>query len=194
MNKVELHVLGFSFTRANNGTFGLVLSDDEHQRRLLVVVGSPEAHSIAFVLQGSSPPRPLTHDVVNLMLESFDIELEEAFIYKSEGDSVLLSQLIFSQQGKRVVLEVRTSDAIAIALRCNAPIYTTDELLEQEGIRLEIEPNEESTESASESWHNDEESLKKELQNAIDEENYELASQLRDQLSNLNLSNDKEEK
>ena len=186
-NKVKLSVLGFSFNQTRTGTYGMVLAEDYGVRRLMVVVGTPEAQSIAFKLQNSVPPRPLTHDLIQAMLVEFRISLIEVNIYKYV-DGVFFSRLVLRQWDKIIDLESRTSDAVGIALRMKAPIYTTEAIMQEQGIVFEdhsaSEENfkEEELDLALDYSLLNEDELKVMLNEAIEGEDYELASILRDEL------------
>ncbi|MFT4070986.1 MAG: DUF151 domain-containing protein [Dysgonamonadaceae bacterium] len=189
MEKVRLKVLGFSFNQTQTGTYGLVLSEEMGRRRLMVIVGTPEAQSIAFVLQHTIPPRPLTHDLFRSFMGEFDITLLEALVYKFE-DGIFFSKLMFEQHGAISTIESRTSDAVALALRANAPIYTTEDIMQELGVVfsekdevLQSPPSRES--SIDDLEYEDEntvEELQQKLQEAIEQENYEQASLIRDEL------------
>jgi len=198
---VRLSVLGFSFNQTQSGTYGLVLEEEKGLRRLMIIVGIPEAQSIAFKLHNTKPPRPLTHDLFQSLLSKFDIELKEVVIYKYD-DGVFYSRLVFSGTDERVItINSRTSDAVAIALRTKSPIYTTEAIMEELGVVIsesDNEQNEELTSPASsfDSINPEERSITigsnyssfsdGELNNllfdAISGEDYELASVLRDEL------------
>lgn len=187
-NKVKLSVLGFSFNQTQSGTYGLVLAEEEGVRRLMVIVGTPEAQSIAFKLQNAIPPRPLTHDLFTDFIEQFDITLKDIIIYKY-SDGVFYSRLHFVQGDKVVSIESRTSDAIGIALRTDSPIYTTEEIMEELAIVVtgdEDEPQmiggNDSTEYIDDYGELNAEELATMLKDAINHEDYELASMIRDEL------------
>ena len=188
--KVKLTVLGFSFNQTQSGTYGLVLAEDNGLRRLMIIVGAPEAQSIAFKLHDSSPPRPLTHDLVQTILGSFDILLEEVLIYKYE-DGVFYSKLKLNGPGKKVsYVDSRTSDAIAIALRTHSPVYTTEDIMKELAVvvndsedDIDNVVSEESPEQPHDNYSlfgRDE--LLVMLDDAIKGEDYELASILRDEI------------
>lgn len=186
-NRVKLTVLGFSFNQTQSGAYGLVLSEEDGVRRLMVIVGTPEAQSIAFKLQDSAPPRPLTHDLIKTILSQLSVTLREVEIYKYE-DGIFFSRIILEQEDKVIQLESRTSDAVAIALRTQSPIFTTEEIMKTHAIIFD--------ENAIKETAKEEENIKKEvdysilkedelkalLQEAVAGENYELASLLRDEL------------
>lgn len=189
--KVKLSVLGFSFNQTQSGTYGLVLAEENGVRRLMVVVGTPEAQSIAFKLQNTSPPRPLTHDLFYSFMSEWGIVLQEVLIYKYDN-GIFYSKLIFKQGGKEVSIESRTSDAIGIALRSKSPIYTTEDIMQKLAIvfsegeddinNKEIISGNDSTEYMDSYALLSEEELNSMLQEAIDNEDYELASVLRDEM------------
>lgn len=188
-NKVKLVVLGFSFNQTQSATYGLVLSEEVGLRRLMVVVGAPEAQSIAFRLQNVIPPRPLTHDLFKPMLDSFFIDLEEVVIHKFE-DGVFHSKLVLSQGEHVIEIDSRTSDAVAIALRNNAPIYTTEKIMKE----LSVVIDDSVLKDENREYSDDGEvggrdfsllntlQLKDMLKDAVKDEDYELASILRDEI------------
>lgn len=186
--KVRLSVLGFSFNQTQSGAYGLVLSEEGGMRRLMVVVGTPEAQSIAFKLQGTVPPRPLTHDLFSTLISLLQVDLREVEIYKYE-EGIFFSRIILEQGDNVLQLESRTSDAVAIALRTKSPIYTTEGIMQEHAI---IFDENSKKENSTEEGINDESSvdysllkqseLETLLKEAIEGENYELASLLRDEL------------
>lgn len=188
-NRVKLSVLGFSFNQTQSGAYGLVLSEEGGVRRLMVIVGTPEAQSIAFKLQDSAPPRPLTHDLIKTILSQLNVTLREVEIYKYE-DGIFFSRIILEQEDKVIQLESRTSDAVAIALRTQSPIYTTEQIMRDHSIVFDENAAKETTkeEEVEETKKEIDYSLlnKSELeallQEAVAGENYELASLLRDEL------------
>ena len=184
-NKVKLSVLGFSFNQTRTGTYGMVLAEEHGIRRLMVVVGTPEAQSIAFKLQNSTPPRPLTHDLIQTLLYEYKIVLVEVLIYKYV-DGVFFSRLLLRQGDMYVELESRTSDAVGIALRTKSPIYTTEDIMQEQGVVFDDnssgeEKDEELDLPLDYSLLNEDE-LKVMLEEAVKGEDYELASILRDEL------------
>lgn len=186
--KISLKVLGFSFNQAQSGAYGLVLAEENGNRRLMVVVGSPEAQSIAFKLQNAMPPRPLTHDLFKPIFDSFFINLQEVII-SDYVDGVFHSKLVLRQDDHIIEIDSRTSDAVAIAIRLDAPIYTYESIMQELGVVIDESALEEVTEGGTESGGKsgdysllDIEQLQERLKNAIEEENYELASVLRDEI------------
>lgn len=186
-NKIKLSVLGFSFNQSQSGTYGLVLAEEDGLRRLMIVIGTPEAQSIAFKLQGAIPPRPLTHDLFQTLLAQLGILLLEVNIYKYE-DGVFFSKMILRQGTEIIEIESRTSDAIAIALRTKSPVYTSEIIMQEQAVVFDDNTSEDNaSENEKDNLALDysllnEEELESLLKDAIDGEDYELASLLRDEL------------
>lgn len=195
MNKIRLNVLGISYSQTQSGAYALVLSEDNGQRRVPIIVGGFEAQAIAIQLEGLKPPRPLTHDLFVNFSQSFKINLIEVNIYKLE-EGVFFSKLICDNGQTRISIDARTSDAIALALRFKCPIFTTEDILTRAGIVIDFEneartrkteTEEVKTESnlpANEELKDlDLEELKDLLDEAIHKENYERASIIRDEIN-----------
>ena len=138
MGKIKLNVLGISYSQTQSGAYALVLSEEEGNRRIPIIVGGFEAQAIAIELEGLAPPRPLTHDLFKNFAESYGIKLIEVNIHKLE-DGVFFANILCDNGGQRIILDARTSDAIALALRFSCPIFTTDEIVEKAGIVLDFE-------------------------------------------------------
>lgn len=196
-SRVKLSVLGFSFNQNKTGSYGLVLAEENGVRRLMIIVGTPEAQSIAFQLQKTPPPRPLTHDLMCTIFKQFGIEVVEVDIYKYD-EGIFYSRILLRQGEGLVDIESRTSDAVGIALRTNSPIYTTEDIMQSLGVVFDENSKhqeiaeENKTEESSEldlpidySLLNKTE-LEAMLKNAIEGENYELASIIRDELKKKN--------
>lgn len=187
---VKLNVLGITFSQVQAGAYALILAEEGGQRRIPIIIGTPEAQSIAIFLEGLRPPRPLTHDMFISFMQAFNITLEEIYIYKFE-EGVFYSEIIFSGETK-IKIDARTSDAIALAIRCNAPIITTESIMQEAGVILEEEieeVEEKNMMTSSETSHNlDFESLtldelKHSLEQAVGDEDYEKASKIRDEMN-----------
>ena len=132
MEKVKLNVMGITYSQVQTGAYALVLSEEGGHYRIPVVIGVAEAQSIAIKIENIIPPRPLSHDLIVGLSHANGINLDEVFLYKFEN-GVFLSELRFSSEDRSVNIDSRTSDAIALALRTGAPIYTTREILEKTG-------------------------------------------------------------
>lgn len=193
MAKIKLNVLGISYSQTQSGAYALVLTEENGERRIPIIIGGFEAQAIAIQLEGLKPPRPLTHDLFHNFARAFHIDLLEVEIYKLE-EGVFHSKLVCSNGEKEIIVDARTSDAIALALRFKCPIYTTEEIMAQAGIVLDIqETDEEEKElgrkgSATINSETDQfkelsiHELKEMLNNAISTENYEKASLIRDEI------------
>ena len=139
-DRVKLVVMGLSYNQIRDGAYALMLAQVNGPYRIPVVIGAAEAQAIAITLENISIPRPLTHDLVASIVRGFGIRLREVFIHSFE-DGVFSANMTFElvNSNQVVTIDSRTSDAIAIALRINSPIYTTKEILEQTGFILEKE-------------------------------------------------------
>ncbi|WP_321436313.1 bifunctional nuclease domain-containing protein [uncultured Bacteroides sp.] len=176
-NKVELKVLNISNSQLQANAFALVLEEVDGPRQLPIIIGSIEAQAIAFKLKGLNAPRPFTHDLFVTFSEHLQAKLEQVIIYKAK-EGIFYSYLFFNRDGEQFKIDSRTSDAIALALRFGCPIYTTEQILNTEGYIPEVE--EEIIEEPEQNTTL--EVLKESLAQAIKEENYELASALRDEI------------
>jgi len=201
MSLIKLTIKGISYSQTQTGAYALVLSEMEGSRTLPIIIGAFEAQSIAIALEKEiRPPRPLTHDLFKTFSDRFSIEFKEVIIHKLV-DGVFFSSLICEKDGVEEVIDARTSDAIAIAVRFQAPIFTYENILDKAGVFLKIEDelglNDLSeTEEVSLDTKNllgvDKESsysklsvaeLGEELGKAVSDENYELAAKIRDEIS-----------
>lgn len=129
--------MGLSYNQIHDGAYALILAEVNGPYRIPIVIGSAEAQAIAVIMEQVTPPRPLTHDLFTTLGHAFGIRLLNVFIHSFE-DGVFMANMTFeNEHGEIVSLDSRTSDAIAIAMRVNAPIYTTAEILESTGFILE---------------------------------------------------------
>lgn len=193
MKKLKLEIIGLSYSQTQTGAYALVLGEEKGKRRLPIIIGAFEAQAIAIELENMKPTRPLTHDLFQSLAQSFDIEVEEVIIFNLlEG--VFYAKLICNDGDKKMEIDARTSDAIAIAVRFGCPIYTYEFILSTAGMVLEdnasIESIEEHVERPSVSKLSEKElgtsttdELKEMLRKAIDEEAYEKAGRIRDELN-----------
>src|SRR6218665_63462 len=136
MSLVKLTIKGISYSQTQNGAYALILNEVDGERKLPIVIGAFEAQSIAIALEKEiKPPRPLTHDLFKNFAERFDIVVKQVIIHKLV-DGVFYSSLICERDKIEEIIDARTSDAIALALRFNAPIFTYKNILDKAGIYL----------------------------------------------------------
>ena len=173
-----MDVMGITYSQIQAGAYALLLKQRDGDLRVPIVVGTSEAQSIAMRMEHVIPPRPLSHDLMVSMFHAFGISLDEVMIYKfSEG--VFMSRLKLSTANQNLELESRTSDAIALALRTNAPIYTTREVLDKTGFlikdgeqgKVAVKPKRSLSDMTVEE-------LQKKLSRAVELEKYELAASI----------------
>lgn len=196
MKRVKLNILGLSYSQTQSGAYALVLSEAEGSRRIPIIIGAVEAQAIAIQLEGLKPPRPLTHDLFLNTAVAFNIDIVEVFINKLE-EGIFYAEMICQQNETRITIDSRTSDAIALALRFECPVYTTEAIIEKAGIVLDFEEEPEigneniipqsdilSPEDKDEENYTSlsVEELNAMLKDAIAEENYEKASEIRDEI------------
>ena len=144
-DRVKLKVMGITYSQIQNGAYALVLAEENGDRRIPIIIGTAEAQSIAIRLEHLTPPRPMTHDLFASFAQGFGIRLREVFVYHYE-DGVFSSELLFDDGTRQIRIDSRTSDAIAIALRTQSPIYTTEKIINEAGIIFQEEPKEKKKE------------------------------------------------
>jgi uncharacterized protein len=187
-SEIKLTITGLVYNQTVVGTYGLVLSEESGNRRFSVMIGEPEAQSIALKMNNKKSPRPLTHDLINSILNSFDAELQKVVIYDMVND-VFFSELHILKDNIPYVIDARTSDAVALAVRSESPIFIKSEILDIVGTEVEpVEPEEpkavlpENDEDLSEDDLDllSMETLEEMLDLALSNEKYELAVTIRD--------------
>ncbi len=189
-DRVKLRVLGISYSQIQTGAYALVLAQVDGPYRIPIIIGASEAQSIAIRLEGIIPPRPMTHDLFVSFAHAFGVKLQEVFIYKFE-DGIFSSEITFTDQDRTIVLDARTSDAIAIAIRTKAAIYTTKEILDETGFILEESPEEDDDDTTGRILNTEDdtpdepklenyaiEELERTLEKLISQENYEEAAKV----------------
>lgn len=192
MEKVKLEIVGLSYSQTQSGAYALVLAEVGGKRRLPIIIGGFEAQAIAIELEKMVPTRPLTHDLFKSFATSFTIIIKEIIIYKLV-EGIFYAKIVCEKDGFSTEIDARTSDAVAIGVRFNCPIYTFENIISSAGILLdETDETEEpidildfddevaSTETVEKKSIQD---IEDELQTAIDSEDYELASKLRDEIN-----------
>ncbi len=187
--RVKLNILGLSYSQTQTGAYALVLAEEEGERRIPIIIGSVEAQSIAIKLEGLAPPRPLTHDLFLNFATAFNIEVVEVVVYKLE-EGIFYSELLCKRESETLHIDSRTSDAVALALRFNCPIYTYDEIMDKAGIVLDFDHEDKDSmeievqeqKSPKEYTSSSLEELKAMLEDAVKNEDYEKASRIRDEI------------
>ena len=194
MDYKRLIIRGISYSQTQSGAYALLLEDEETAVKLPVVIGNFEAQSISLGLEPDiHPPRPLTHDLFTKFVQTANYALESVIIYQIV-DGVFFSNINFrnNESGEEMILDARTSDAVAMAVRFNAPIYTTPQVLNEAGILLEIElPEGEAVAETEESESGNlsklpTEELKTLLDQAVHDEDYDAALELQEELKKRN--------
>lgn len=183
--KVELQVLNISNSQAQAGAYAMVLGEVDGERQLPIIIGPAEAQATALCLKGVKAPRPLTHDLFYTSLNVLGAKLLRVLIYKAK-EGVFYSYIYLQKDEEIIRVDARTSDAVALAVRADCPIYVYESILEQEHLRIDDSENsdpeiveQEENEIVPDSM----DSLRKALEKAIKEENYELAARLRDEIN-----------
>lgn len=212
MNLIRLSVKGISYSQTGQGAYALILAEEEGNRKLPIVIGAAEAQSIAIAIEEDlKPPRPLTHDLLKTCFDRFHIQIKEVIIHKLQ-DGIFYSSLVCTRSDHEEIIDARTSDAVALAVRTKAPIYTYSHLLDSAGIELQ-DSTEITSASSKKTSSKTEEPTSKEvratkqaatshypqfkgysekqlqaaLKKAVEDEDYEKAAAIRDELEKRNL-------
>lgn len=208
MSLVKLTIKGISYSQTQNGAYALILNEVDGERKLPIVIGAFEAQSIAIALEKEiKPPRPLTHDLFKNFADRFDIVVKQVIIHKLV-DGVFYSSIICERDKIEEIIDARTSDAIALALRFAAPIFTYKNILDKAGIYLKANPTdgdkgpedadnvltnpetfgmEESNQSGETYAKHSLSELHELLEGAVNDEDYEKAAKIRDEISKREL-------
>jgi len=188
LKKIELNIVGLSYSQAQSNSYALVLGEANGKRRLPIVIGHYEAQAIALELEKMKPSRPLTHDLFYNFAKTFGINIVEVQITKFH-EGIFYATLVCDNGISLHEIDSRTSDAVALSIRFHCPIFTTEDIMSQAGILFEEdEPSADNTDSSSdEDLYSDFKSLsitelEEELQKAVNDEDYERASLLRDEI------------
>ena len=201
MDKIKLEILGLSSSQSQSGSFALVLGEKPGRRRLPIIIGMFEAQAIAIEIEKIIPNRPMTHDLFKSFAGSFSFSIKEIIISDLK-EGVFFAKIICENNNKLIEIDSRPSDAIAIGLRFDAPIYTYETILSEAGIELsdeeEVEPDiekeleqiqpkkEKSTSSSEKLKDATMEKLREMLDKALEQEDYEKAAKIRDEINNRN--------
>ena len=197
MNLIKLNIIGLSYSQFKEGAYALFLEEDNGLRKLSIVIGGCESQAIAIGLDKSvNSPRPLTHDLFLSIAEKCNLILEKVIIHKLEkGIFFSLLSFINKKSNENFMIDSRTSDAIAIAIRFNTPIYTYKNVMEKANSYIKgekdfnedvIDETKDKKEDIQKTKHLTKSELEEHLKHAIQNENYELAAQIRDQIKKLN--------
>ncbi len=205
MREIKLRIISItSGGQPHLGAFALVLGEEGGYRRLPIIIGAIEAQAIMYELQGAKPPRPMTHDMAIRLIESLGASLEKIVIKEVTPDGTFLADIYLkNEKGEIRKVDARPSDSIALAVRKKAPIYVVEDVLNEAGVTVtqpleekilsELEKIEEKAGKVSQPFQKDKEEtlqeklvrLRKELEEAIDNEDFERAAWLRDEISKL---------
>lgn len=203
MDKIKLEILGLSSSQSQSGSFALVLGETDGNRRLPIIIGMFEAQAIAIEIEKIIPNRPMTHDLFKSFAHSFDYQVDEIIISDLK-EGVFFAKIVCSNGGKRIEIDARPSDAIAIGLRFDASIFTYETILAEAGIVLTDENEDDiaeikselkssatsekktSTGKSEDLKNHSVDKLNELLNSAIDKEDYERAAKIRDELSRRN--------
>lgn len=196
MKRRELKILGLSYSQTQVGAYVLVLADKKGSRKLPLIIKPLEAQRIALELEGIKSPRPLTHDLIKSMTDSFGIDIQEVYIY-SLAEGVFYTKIITTNGIEEVELECTAGDAIALSVIYNCPIYTTSDIMSSAGIivnddgsdvdeyEIEIDEYEDEDDEVIPERIVSIEDLEKMMDEAIENEEYEIAAELRDRIQEL---------
>ncbi|MEL6140606.1 MAG: bifunctional nuclease domain-containing protein [Bacteroidota bacterium] len=192
MNKIELKIMAISRSVTQSNNYAVVLGEQDGARRLPVIIGSFEAQAIAVAIEGMEGPRPMTHDLFKNTLDTLNIELREVLINNLQ-EGIFFARLVLDRDGEIIEVDSRTSDALALAMRFECPIYTYEFILETAGVVLEGDESSEEefettdTEASPRGGNSLNSYTVGELQQMLDdvlkEENYEKAALIRDEIN-----------
>ncbi len=195
-----MDILGLSTSPSSGGAYALILNETDGKRRLPIIIGTFEAQAIALELENIKPPRPMTHDLMRNIIQSFNTFVKEIYI-NDLREGTFYAQILYDNNGETLTQDSRPSDAIALAIRFNAPIFVSDHIVEEAGI--ETDPQMEEQEEgpsmpekqkpaapaeepvSTSSRESRIRMLEKSLTAAIAEEDYEKAAKIRDELNKL---------
>lgn len=190
MEKVQVDILGLSTSPSSGGAYALILKEMNGSRRLPIIIGAFEAQSIALEMEGIKPPRPLTHDLMKNIIDTFGVSLQDVFINELR-DGTFYAKITIEGVSESQEVDSRPSDAIALAVRYGVPIFVAEEVLKEAGIVAETEEEEANVQpkvdppAAFKKHASKLEQLQSSLREAIEKEEYEKAAKLRDDIRKL---------
>lgn len=194
MDKVKLSIVAITHSVSSANNYAIILNEDFGDRRLPIIIGNFEAQAIAVAVENLNPNRPLTHDLFKNTLEEFNIKIEEVII-NDLVEGIFFAQMVCNQDGNVSIIDSRTSDAIAMAVRFNAPIYTYEFILESAGVSVENENVKDEIEEERKMVKREKSDpitrisaaeLERMLEEVLKKEDYEKAAQIRDELNKRN--------
>lgn len=197
-DKRLIQLIGITYNQIENGVYAVILQEVNGTRRVPIIIGFPEAQSIECKLQEIATPRPLTHDLMVNLMSTFGIALREVEIYRLPS-GVFAAELVLYVNGERRIVDSRSSDAIALAIRVGAPIYTSVQVLDEVGFvptdddqtpqRGDVRTEQKKVQSKSRRLSVKE--LEAEMQRAAENEDYKLAARLKKEIDSRNAENNK---
>lgn len=197
MKKIKLDIVGLSYSQTQSGAYALVLGEIAGKRRLPIIIGGFEAQAIAIEIEKMTPSRPLTHDLFKTFADTYQIKIEEVLIYNLV-DGIFFAKILCNDGSKTIEIDARTSDAIALAVRFKAEVYTYEFIMASAGIVIEgndfvflegvesadtADPESKGSASVSGYGSMTEQELQEKLASAISDESYEKAARIRDELA-----------
>lgn len=192
MKKVKLNIVGMSYSQSSSGAYALILGVSGENRRLPIIIGGFEAQAIAIELEKMKPSRPLTHDLFKSFADHFGIQIQEVVINKFE-EGIFFSKLVCKTEGMRTEIDSRTSDAVALAIRFDCPIYAYQDIIDEAAIDMDVDQKTDESAEDKPKEKDDEgvgkyegflvEELEDMLKKAVADEKYEEASRIRDEIN-----------
>lgn len=192
MDVIQVDIIGLSTSPSSGGAYALVLGEVGGNRRLPIIIGAFEAQAIALELEKIQPPRPMTHDLLRDLFEAVEADVSDIVI-DDLREGTFFAKIRYIARGKENQLDARPSDAVALAVRTDAPIYVMSSVMEEAGIPAEDEAEPSLARATPEPEESGPKSrmdrMEEQLQKAIDDEDYERAAQLRDEIDKMRQQN-----
>jgi bifunctional DNase/RNase len=192
MEKVELRFLRITYSHTHAGAYALILTELDGDRRLPIIIGGVEAQAIAIQVENIKPARPLTHDLFKHVADTLGFSVKEVII-NDLVEGIFHAKLVVEQNGMEVEIDARSSDAIALALRFDCPVFTYEFILSAAGLKVEEGDEEKGDEDKGDERREKRptslEDLQEQLNEALQDEDYERASKIRDEIKRREGSN-----